>query len=122
MRQRSSSKSYVHYSEVLVLKERVSVVIKRLLRADGINKVSIAETFNHPLEAVEDYPQQKHDLLDCAVIVCVVMRQYVHHVNVGRSLQGANDIVLRANIVKGFVNGIIRGLKHSTLMFIFKYI
>ncbi|KAI8009867.1 hypothetical protein LOK49_LG06G00258 [Camellia lanceoleosa] len=74
MRQRSSSRSDVHYNEALVLKERVSIVMKRSLRADGINEVSIAETFNHPLEAVEDCPQQKADSLDCAIIVCAVMR------------------------------------------------
>ncbi|KAI8013929.1 hypothetical protein LOK49_LG05G03750 [Camellia lanceoleosa] len=95
-------------------KERVSFVMKRSLRADGIDEVSIAETFNHHLEAVEDCPQQKADSLDCAVVVCAVMRQYVHHVDVARSLQGTNGIVLRANMVKGFVNDISRGLKHST--------
>ncbi|KAI7980430.1 hypothetical protein LOK49_Contig148G00001 [Camellia lanceoleosa] len=61
MRQRSAGRSDVHYNEALVLKERVSVVMKRSLRADGIDEVSIAETFNHPLEAVEDCPQQKAD-------------------------------------------------------------
>lgn len=55
-----------------------------------------------------------HCKLDCAVVVCAVMRQYVHHVDVARSLQGTNGIVLRANMVKGFVNDISRGLKHST--------
>ncbi|KAI8008835.1 hypothetical protein LOK49_LG07G02831 [Camellia lanceoleosa] len=113
MRQRLAGRSDVHYKEALVLKERVSAVMKRSLREDGIDEVSIAETFNHPLEAVEDCPQQKADSLDCAVIVCAVMRQYVHHVDVARSLQGTNGIVLRANMVKGFVNDISRGLKHS---------
>lgn len=39
----------------------MSLVMKRSLRADGIDEVSIAETFNHHLEAVEDCPQQKAD-------------------------------------------------------------
>ncbi|KAI8022519.1 hypothetical protein LOK49_LG03G00073 [Camellia lanceoleosa] len=86
MRQHSSGRSDMHCSEALVLKERVSIVMKRSLRADGIDEVSIAETFNHPLEAVEDCPPQKADSLDCAVIVCAMMRQYVHHVDVARSL------------------------------------
>ncbi|CAL5444085.1 unnamed protein product [Camellia sinensis] len=61
MRQRSSGRSDAHYNEALVLKERVSSVMKRSLRADGIDEISIIETFNHPLEAVEDCPQQKAD-------------------------------------------------------------
>ncbi|KAI8012973.1 hypothetical protein LOK49_LG05G02657 [Camellia lanceoleosa] len=61
MRQRSSGRSDVYYSEVLPLKERVSIVMKRSLRADKIDDVSIIDTFNHPLEFVEDCPQQKPD-------------------------------------------------------------
>ncbi|KAI8022523.1 hypothetical protein LOK49_LG03G00074 [Camellia lanceoleosa] len=59
MRQHSSGRSNMHCSEALVLKERVSIVMKQSLRADEIDEVSIAETFNQPLEAVEDCPQQK---------------------------------------------------------------
>ncbi|GMP61423.1 hypothetical protein CsSME_00023898 [Camellia sinensis var. sinensis] len=67
------------------------------------------------VEAVTDCPQQKHDsyMEDCAIIMCAVMRQYVHHVDVNRSLQGDNCIILRANMVKGFVNDHGRGLKDS---------
>ncbi|CAL5386699.1 unnamed protein product [Camellia sinensis] len=57
MRQRSSGRTDVHYNEALVLKERVSNVMKGSLRKDGMDKMSIAETFNHPLEAVANYPQ-----------------------------------------------------------------
>ncbi|KAI7994849.1 Endoglucanase 8 [Camellia lanceoleosa] len=56
------------------------------------------------VELVADCPQQKHDSEDCAIIMCAVMRQYVHHVDVNRSLQGDNCVVLRANMVKSFVN------------------
>ncbi|KAI8016250.1 hypothetical protein LOK49_LG05G03878 [Camellia lanceoleosa] len=50
--------------------------------------------------SVTDCPQQRHDSEDCAIIVCAVMRQYVHHVDVDRSLQGDNCVILRANMVK----------------------
>ncbi|GMP49103.1 hypothetical protein CsSME_00016200 [Camellia sinensis var. sinensis] len=111
MRQRSSARTDVHYNEALVLKERVSNVMKGSLRKDGIDEMSIAETFNHPLEAVANCPQQKADLLDCAVIVYAIMRQYVYHVDMGCSLQGNNGCVLRANMVKGFINDPVMGLK-----------
>ncbi|KAI8000120.1 hypothetical protein LOK49_LG09G01498 [Camellia lanceoleosa] len=61
--------------------------------------------------SVTDCPQQRHDSEDCAIIVCAVMRQYVHHVDIDRSLQGDNCVILRANMVKGFVNDHERGLK-----------
>ncbi|GMP23423.1 hypothetical protein CsSME_00001031 [Camellia sinensis var. sinensis] len=111
MRQRSSGRADVHYNEALVLKERVLNVMKGSLRKDGMDEISIVETFNHPLEAVANCPQQKADSLDCAVIVCAIMRQYVYHADVGRSLQGNNGNVLRANMVKGFVNDPVMGLK-----------
>ncbi|GMP44182.1 hypothetical protein CsSME_00013232 [Camellia sinensis var. sinensis] len=74
MRQRSSRRTNVHYNEALVLKARMSNVMKGSLRKDGMDKMSIAETFNHPLEAVANCPEQKADSLDCAVIVCAIMR------------------------------------------------
>ncbi|KAI7984783.1 hypothetical protein LOK49_LG14G02035 [Camellia lanceoleosa] len=106
-----ADKSYFFSS--ICMKERVSSVMKRSLRADGIDEVSIAETFNHPLEAVEDCPQQKADSLDCAVIVCAVMRQYVHHVDVARSLQGTNGIVLRANM-EFHLKMVKRAMQHTS--------
>ncbi|KAI7987211.1 hypothetical protein LOK49_LG13G01511 [Camellia lanceoleosa] len=102
-------KSYFFSS--ICMKERVFSVMKRSLRANGIDEQSIDETFNHLFESIADCPQQRVDSLDCAVIVCAVIRQYVHNLDVGGSLQGNNDIVLRANMVKGFVNDTIRGLK-----------
>ncbi|GMQ04782.1 hypothetical protein CsSME_00050097 [Camellia sinensis var. sinensis] len=59
MRQRSNGRSDMHYNEALVLNERVSSVMKRFLRADGIDELSITETFNHPLESIADCPQQR---------------------------------------------------------------
>ncbi|KAF5938554.1 hypothetical protein HYC85_022813 [Camellia sinensis] len=48
--------------------------------------------------------------MDCAIIVCAVMRQYVNHVDVGRSLEGGNCSVLRADMVKRFIRDPIRGV------------
>ena len=49
--------------------------------------------------------------LDCGVLVCAIMRQYVHRADVERLLHGSNCIILRANMVKAFLNDPTRGLK-----------
>ncbi|KAF5956414.1 hypothetical protein HYC85_003639 [Camellia sinensis] len=72
------------------------------------------QDFNKPLESVVDCPQQRPDLLDCAIIVCAVIHQYAHHVDVGRSLHDGNCSVLRATMVKEFINDLVRGLKNDT--------
>ncbi|KAI8031018.1 hypothetical protein LOK49_LG01G01125 [Camellia lanceoleosa] len=66
-----------------------------------------------PLESVADYPQQHPESLECAILVCAVMHQYVRHVEVRRSLHGGNCSVLRAIMVKSFVNDEVRGLKND---------
>ncbi|KAI7995225.1 Protein NPG1 [Camellia lanceoleosa] len=47
--------------------------------------------------------------MDCAIIVCAVMRQYVNHVDVGRSLEGGNCSVLRADMVRKIIGDPVRG-------------
>ncbi|GMP42799.1 hypothetical protein CsSME_00012411 [Camellia sinensis var. sinensis] len=99
MRQRGD-RTDVHHNVATLLKERVSNVMKQTLRA-----------FGSSLEAVSKSPQQKPGTLDCGVIVCAIMRQYVHRCDVERLLRGSNCIILRANMVKAFVNDLVRGLK-----------
>ncbi|KAI8024768.1 hypothetical protein LOK49_LG02G00113 [Camellia lanceoleosa] len=100
----------VHYTEALLLKERVTNVMKQSLFELGMDVLSIESDFDHVLEAVSRCPQQKAESLDCGIIVCAIMRQYVHHCDVERTLQGSNCSVLRANMVKSFVNDPVRGL------------
>ncbi|GMP57017.1 hypothetical protein CsSME_00021276 [Camellia sinensis var. sinensis] len=100
----------VHYTKVLLLKERVTNVMKQSLIELGMDVLNIEADFDHALEAMSRCPQQKVESLDCGIIVCAIMRQYVHHCDVEQTLQGSNCSVLRANMVKSFVNDPMRGL------------
>ncbi|KAI8008260.1 hypothetical protein LOK49_LG07G00789 [Camellia lanceoleosa] len=95
----------------LLQKERVTDVMEQTLREFELDEQSIRANFNSTLEAVTKCPQQKPGTLDCGVLVCAIMRQYVHRADVERSLHGSNCIILRANMVKAFVNDPTRGLK-----------
>ncbi|GMP78483.1 hypothetical protein CsSME_00034403 [Camellia sinensis var. sinensis] len=64
----------VHYTEALVLKERVTNVMKQSLIELGMDVLSIKADFNHALEAVSRCPQQKAESLDCGIIVSTIMR------------------------------------------------
>ncbi|KAI8013962.1 hypothetical protein LOK49_LG05G01526 [Camellia lanceoleosa] len=94
----------VHHNVVTLLKERVTKVMKQTLREFGLDEQSILANFSSSLEAVAK-------CLDCGVIVCAIMRQYVHRADVERSLHGSNCIILRENLVKAFVNDPAHGLK-----------
>ncbi|KAI7997040.1 hypothetical protein LOK49_LG10G01827 [Camellia lanceoleosa] len=100
MRQRGD-RADVHYSVATLL----------TLREFGLDEQSIMANFNSSLEAVTKCLQQKPGTLDCGVLVCAIMRQYVHRADVERSLHGSNCIILHANMVKAFVNIPTRGLK-----------
>ncbi|KAI8002849.1 hypothetical protein LOK49_LG08G03377 [Camellia lanceoleosa] len=63
------------------------------------------------LEAVNDCPQQRADALDCAIIVCYIMRQYIHHVRIQKAIEGTTCISARATMVEAFVNDPQKGLK-----------
>ncbi|KAI8031075.1 hypothetical protein LOK49_LG01G00645 [Camellia lanceoleosa] len=65
----------VHYTEALLLKERVTNVMKQSLLELGMDVLSIESDFDHVLEAVSRCPQQKAESLDCGIIVCAIMRQ-----------------------------------------------
>ncbi|KAI8006829.1 hypothetical protein LOK49_LG07G02809 [Camellia lanceoleosa] len=99
----------VHYNEALYLKNIVSEVQRQTIGNESID----TQDCDPPLESVVDCPQQRPESLDCAILVCAVMRQYVRHVEVGRSLHGGNCSVLRAIMVKSFVNDEVRGLKND---------
>ncbi|KAI8013869.1 hypothetical protein LOK49_LG05G02367 [Camellia lanceoleosa] len=103
MRQRGE-RADVHHNVTTLLKERVTNVIKQTLREFRLDEQSILANFSSSLEAVTKCPQQKPRTLDCEVFVCAIMRQYVHRCDVEHMLQGSNCIILRANIVKAFVN------------------
>lgn len=110
MRQ-SGDRADVHHNVATLLKERVTNVMKQTLREFGLDEQSILANFSSSLEAVTKCPQQKPGTLDCGVIVCAIMRQYVHRCDIERSLKGTNCIILCANMVKAFVNDPTRGLK-----------
>ncbi|KAI8007718.1 hypothetical protein LOK49_LG07G03229 [Camellia lanceoleosa] len=108
----------VHYIEALSLKNIVSEVQRETMGNDSID----TQEYDPPLESVVDcphnVPNRKHififpTTLDCAIIVCAVIRQYVRHVEVRRSLHGGNCSVLRAIMAKSFVNDPLHGLKNE---------
>ncbi|GMP90129.1 hypothetical protein CsSME_00041396 [Camellia sinensis var. sinensis] len=78
----------VHYIEALSLKNIVSEVQRQTMGNDSID----TQEHDPPLESVVDCPQQCPESLDCAIIVCAVMRQFVCHVDVSRSLHGATAV------------------------------
>ncbi|KAI8022405.1 hypothetical protein LOK49_LG03G03528 [Camellia lanceoleosa] len=99
----------VHYIEALSLKNIVSEVQRQTIGNDSID----TQDCDPPLESVVDCPQQRPESLDCAILMCAVMRQYVRHVEVRRSLHGGNCSVLQVIMVKSFVNDEVRGLKND---------
>ncbi|KAI8022241.1 hypothetical protein LOK49_LG03G03837 [Camellia lanceoleosa] len=111
MRQRGD-RADMHYNEAVLLKERMSTVMKQSLREFGLDEHSIEANFCQPLESVTKCPQQKPDSLDCGVLVCVIMRQYVYQGDIERSLQGFNCGVLHATMVKALINDPVRGMKN----------
>ncbi|KAI7987112.1 hypothetical protein LOK49_LG13G01106 [Camellia lanceoleosa] len=90
-------------------KNIVSEVQRQTIGNDSID----TQDCDLPLESVADCPQKRLESLDCAILVCAVMRQYVRHVEIRRSLHGGNCSVLRAIMVKSFVNDEVRGLKND---------
>ncbi|KAI7980917.1 hypothetical protein LOK49_Contig92G00013 [Camellia lanceoleosa] len=111
MRQRED-RADIHHNEAVLLKERVSAVMKQSLREFGLDEHSIEANFRQLLESVTKCPQQKPDSLDCGVLVCAIMRQYVYRGDVEWSLQGSNCSVLRANMIKALINYPIREMKN----------
>ncbi|KAI8027169.1 hypothetical protein LOK49_LG02G02224 [Camellia lanceoleosa] len=99
-----------HFKKAQFVKNCVLAAVRQRINAHGSDDVTLTEDFEQQLEESLDCPRQKAGSLDCAVIVCAIMRQYVHHVEVRRSLQEENCIVLRATMVKDFVNDLVRGL------------
>ncbi|GMP64133.1 hypothetical protein CsSME_00025553 [Camellia sinensis var. sinensis] len=69
-------------------------------------KVGIVETQDLVKELlVIDYcPQQKAGSVDCGIIVCFIMKQLVHHLDVDKSMGGESCKTMRAGMVKLFVN------------------
>ncbi|KAI8026827.1 hypothetical protein LOK49_LG02G00721 [Camellia lanceoleosa] len=64
----------VHYAEALYLKNIVSEMQRQMLDAYGRDDVVEMQDFEILLELVVECPQQRPDSLDCAIIVCAVMR------------------------------------------------
>ncbi|KAI7991107.1 hypothetical protein LOK49_LG12G02230 [Camellia lanceoleosa] len=118
MRQRGD-RDDAHHNVATLLKERVTNVMKQTLREFGLDEQSICTISKNSLEVRTKCPQCKPERksvrtmigLDCGVIVCAIMRQYVHRADVERSLHENNCIILRANMVKAIVNDPKRGLK-----------
>ncbi|KAI8026345.1 hypothetical protein LOK49_LG02G00712 [Camellia lanceoleosa] len=64
----------VHYAEALYLKNIVTEMQRQMLDACGRDDVVEMQDFEILLELVVECPQQRPDSLDCAIIVCAVMR------------------------------------------------
>ncbi|GMP48230.1 hypothetical protein CsSME_00015653 [Camellia sinensis var. sinensis] len=100
----------VHYAEAVKLKKIVTDIQRQAMAANGLEQLVGMQDFDMMVESVSECPQQRAETMDCAIIVCAVMRQYVNHVDVGRSLEGGNCSVLRADMVKRFIRDPIRGV------------
>ncbi|KAI8024824.1 hypothetical protein LOK49_LG02G00259 [Camellia lanceoleosa] len=109
MRSRSGTGG-VHYAEAVKLKNIVTDIQRQSMAANGLDEVVGTQDFDMMVESVAECPQQRAETMDCAIIVCAVMRQYVNHVDVGRSLDGGNCSVLRAEMVRKFVGDPVRGV------------
>ena len=51
------------------------------------------------------------DSPDCAIIVCYIMRLYVHHIPIKRTMKDTNCVGACAAMVRAFVGNPVRGLK-----------
>ncbi|KAI8011085.1 hypothetical protein LOK49_LG06G00880 [Camellia lanceoleosa] len=109
MRSRSGTGG-VHYAEAVKLKNIVTDIQRQAMAANGLDEVVGTQDFDMMVESVAECPQQRAEMMDCAIIVCAVMRQYVNHIDVGRSLDGGNCSVLRAEMVRKFVGDPVRGV------------
>ncbi|GMQ03518.1 hypothetical protein CsSME_00049291 [Camellia sinensis var. sinensis] len=67
------------------------------------------------LESIMDCPQQAADTVDCAMIMCFLMRQYVQKVGINTTMDGVTTTAYRASMVKTFVNDLVRGLRYRTI-------
>ncbi|GMP61140.1 hypothetical protein CsSME_00023725 [Camellia sinensis var. sinensis] len=101
-----------HYNEALLLKGNVvNFVREKQLSSSGADVV-LAQDRDCLLEVVTDSPQQRLDSPDCAIIVCYVMRQYVHHNGIKKTMEGTNCVKARATMVEAFVDVPTRGLQN----------
>ncbi|GMP55517.1 hypothetical protein CsSME_00020313 [Camellia sinensis var. sinensis] len=96
--------------EAMMLKRIFFQVQRESMASRGVFDVIGTQEVDTPVELVVECPQQRLESLDCAIVVCAIMRQYVHHVDVARSLQGGNCSVLRDNMVKQLIGDLLRGV------------
>ncbi|KAI7997595.1 hypothetical protein LOK49_LG10G01229 [Camellia lanceoleosa] len=84
-------------------KNIVTKVQRQSMATHGLDQLVGTQDFDMSVESVAECPQQRPKTMDCAIIVCTLMRQYVNHVDVGHSLEEGNCSVLRANMGKSFI-------------------
>ncbi|KAI8027497.1 hypothetical protein LOK49_LG02G00955 [Camellia lanceoleosa] len=100
-----------HYNVASILKRNVLDYIRRTCLAAGDNAIVCTEDRNMVLEAVINCPQQRADVPDCAIIVCYIMRQYVHNVGIHKAMEDTTCISACATMVEAFVNDPQKGLE-----------
>ncbi|KAI8029302.1 Pre-mRNA-splicing factor ATP-dependent RNA helicase DEAH1 [Camellia lanceoleosa] len=96
-----------HFKEVMFLKKQVLSYVMCTIEAAANDGMASTQDVVAIIESVVDCPQH----LDYAIIMCYVMRQYVHHVDIERTMKDINCISARAAIVRAFVDDPVRGLK-----------
>ncbi|KAI7995976.1 hypothetical protein LOK49_LG11G02362 [Camellia lanceoleosa] len=89
-----------HYWEASLLKSYFEDYINRRLKEGTVESQDLVKE----LLVVDYCPQQKPDSNDCGVIVCFIMKQLVHHLDVDKSMGGESCRTMRASMVKSFVN------------------
>ncbi|KAI7993023.1 hypothetical protein LOK49_LG12G02688 [Camellia lanceoleosa] len=86
MRNRSGTGG-VHYAKAVKLKSIVTDVQRQSMAAHGLEQMVRTQEFDMTMESIIECPQQCLDIMDCEIIVCAIMRQYMHHVEMGRYLE-----------------------------------
>ncbi|GMP33757.1 hypothetical protein CsSME_00006937 [Camellia sinensis var. sinensis] len=103
--QSRSGTGFFHFVIVMELHVIYSHWVRRDCLEKHCNRHSTASDGGKWLGSAGWYPVFNvcYYSMDCVIIVCAIIRQYVNHVDVGRSLEGGNCSVLRANMVKKFI-------------------
>ncbi|GMP49969.1 hypothetical protein CsSME_00016769 [Camellia sinensis var. sinensis] len=92
-------------------KRNVLEYIGRIRQAATEDEIICTENQDVVVELVSECPQQQPDMPDCAIIVCYLMRQYVHHMVIRRTIEGTTCVSAHATMVEAFVNGPSKGLE-----------
>ncbi|KAI8002516.1 UDP-glucuronate:xylan alpha-glucuronosyltransferase 2 [Camellia lanceoleosa] len=106
----------LYFFSSICWKNIVTDIQRRAMAANSFDQLVGTQDFDMIVESVAECPQQRVETMDCAIIVCVVMRQYVNHVDVGRSLEGGVDDVYDLSNIGNDTNTIVKHKAYATVL------